>query len=284
MRWVANKAFPHPVLSPLPEKREERDYPHKEFELGCDLRVGVGNRPELTLTWSLSEESILSLIGKGRAIYAAEVSCQKTYLRRLLVSDQPSQQFNFKPGDFHEKTEISGYVACRKDIAEYHSDNFHEEFGGDTFRLLHGDVVAIDAPRAYWWDLELMKPVVTVFQLAAHEKVPANSFDLLWDEDKVQIRMRKKTKERFERMRSMRKMEAFLLNSVYLSAVTDTLRLMAEDGAQYQDKKWYRAIMHKIDERKIRLNNDANFVKIAQQLLELPLGRMLEAGEKHYEN
>lgn len=280
MRWVANKAFPHPVLSPFPEMREHRDYPHKEFELGCEFRVGSENRPELTLTWQLSEEYILSLIEKGQVSYAAEVSCQKTYLRRFLVSDQPEKVVAFGRGELHERTEISGYVVCRKDIAKYRSDNFHEEFGTDAFRLLHGDVVAIDSPKVYWWDLDFMKPVVTVFQLAEHDKVPANSFDLLWDEDKVQIRMRAKTKERFNTLRESRNMQPFLLNSVYLSALTDTLRLMADGGVEYQEKKWFRAIMYKIEEKDIRLDKDADFVKIAQQLLELPLGKMLETGEK----
>lgn len=285
MRWVENKAFPHPVLAPFPDIRAERDYPHKDFQMCCKFKVGAGNCPELTTHWRLSEESILALIEKGQAVYAAEVSCPKTYLRRLITSKEPTVSHTFGKGELHERTEISGYVVCRKGIPRHRSDNFHEEFGENAaFSLLQGDVVAIDKPQVFWWDLDFLKPIVSVFQLAEYDKVPTNSFDLLWDGDKITIRMRVKTKERFNRLRNMRGLDSFILNAVYMPALTETLRLMADGGGEYQNKKWYRAIEYKMREKDTRLEKDTDFYKLSQQLLEWPLGKMLDAGELHNES
>ena len=279
MRWVENKAFPHPVLSSA-ESPPNRDYVGKEFQAAYDFKVVANGGASLDIRCSLSEESIRRLIERERAAYAVEIYCPKTFLRCLLKSEKPQFAHTFERGELHERVELSSYVVCLQNVQKHCSKNFHWEFGENAeFNLSCGDVLAVGVPMVYWWDLEFLKPISTVFELEENSHTPADSFLLSWDSEKVKILMRGETKERFNQMRGDRRMKPFLLMSVYLAAVTEALRVMVDGGDEYQEKKWFRAINYKLDEKNIRLDKSSDFSKIAQQLLDWPLGKMLKAGE-----
>lgn len=282
MRWFENKAFPHPVLSPFSEMKE-RDYVSQDFQAACKFLVGPENCPVLKIRWDLREQSILKLIRDGQAVYAAEVYCPKTYFRCLLTSKQSEFAHTFGRGELHERTEVSAYVACLKQVQNHNSENFHEEFGENaSFALTRGDVMAIGLPSLFWWDLQLLKPLVSVFDLKEDPGTPANAFRFSWDEDYIQILMRPETKDRFNMLRGSAGMQPFAIASVYLSALTETLRIMAEEGTVYEDKKWYRAIMHGMKKKKINFGAKQDFTRMAQQLMDWPLGQMVTAGEGLY--
>ncbi len=278
MRWVENKAFPYPVLSST-ESPPNRDYVGKEFQAAYDFKVGGNGDALLDIDCKLSEKSIRRLIDKNKAAYAVEIYCPKTFLRRLLKSKQSQFTHTFEQGELHERVELSSYVVCLRNVRKHRSKSFHSEFGKNVdFNLSCGDVLAVGLPVVYWWDLEFRAPISTVFELEENSHAPVNSFLLTWDNEKVKILMRRETKERFNQMRRNRRMKPFLLMSVYLAAVTEALRMMA-DSNEYQEKKWFRAISYKLDEKNIPLDKASDFSKIAQQLLDWPLGKMLKASE-----
>ena len=279
MRWVENKAWPHPVLSST-ESPSNRDYVNKEFQSAYKFNITEDDSTTLNIRCNLSEESILRLIERELAAYAVEVYCQKTFLRRLFKSGQQKFKHKFARGELHGRVELSSYVVCLHDVREHSSKNLHSEFGKNAkFDFSRGDVLAVGKPDIYWWDNELLKPVSSVFELAPDPYAPANSFRLSWENEKVKILMQDETKNRFNTLRNHRTMP-FLLTSVYLIAVTETLRMMVGSDEQDREKRWFRAIEHKLNKQNIQLDDSSEFAKIAQQVIDWPLSKMLDAGEK----
>ena len=120
MKWVANKTFPHPVLS-SGSPASERDYVGREFQMNPDLQLLEDTSVQLQLEFALSEQSLLRLIEKNKAKYAAEVHCRRTYVRRLVSSKENKFSTTFQKGELHERVEISPYIVCTDNVKGHFS-------------------------------------------------------------------------------------------------------------------------------------------------------------------
>jgi len=269
MRFVPNKAFPHPVLSD-----DSDDYIGRKFQAALKFAIDRTNcNPSLHVQCRLSDESLSGLVRSNKAHYVVEIYCARTLLRRITKSNKPDFEIQFERGAVDGRVEINAFVACNKQVNAFHSDNFNPEFGtGASFNLEPGDVLAVQKPIYYWWDTEQVRPIGTVFELVESEQPKPGTFSVLWDEEKIQIRVRKDAMQGIESLRRTEEKKPMLLMSVYFPTLIETLRVMADPDADddHGEKKWFRAIQHKISEKGISLS-DSDFLKHAQELLGLPL-------------
>ena len=266
MKFAENKAFPYPVLS-----KSSDDYVGRAFQAAFKFEVSEEHQPVLHVCCTLSDEALEGLLQSGHAEFVIETYCSRTFLRRIDKSRKPVFQINFERGALHERVELNAFVVCTTSVSEFSSPNFNPEFGENaTFDIAPGDVLAVQAPAYYWWDVEQIRPIGTVFELVENSDPKDGSFTVSWEEDKVQIGMRQDDKNRFVAARETREKKPTLLMSVYFPALMETLRVMDAEDATYSSKKWYRAIQHKLDERKLELSPD-KILDAAQELLGMPL-------------
>lgn len=269
MRFVPNKAFPHPVLSD-----DSDDYVGRKFQAALKFAIDRTNcNPSLHVQCRLSDESLSGLVRSNKAHYVVEIYCARTLLRRITKSNKPDFEIQFERGEIDGRVEIHAFVACNKQVNAFHSDNFNSEFGTEaSFNLEPGDVLAVQKPIYYWWDTEQVRPIGTVFELVESEQPKPGTFSVFWEENKIQIRVRKDEKRGVESLLGTQDKKPMLFMSVYFPTLIETLRVMADSDAEavHGEKKWFRAIQHKIDEKGISLS-DSDFLKHAQELLGLPL-------------
>lgn len=268
MKFAENKAFPHPVLSEYSD-----DYIDREFQAAFRF---AGNADTggalLSVRCSISDEVLTALVQSGQAEFVIETHCQQTLLRRICKSREADFQIPFAKGDLHGRVELNAFVVCLDDMPAFSSPNFNSEFGKDvTFRLEPGNVLAVQSPVFFWWDIEQTRPIGAVFQLVDDDSLKPGAFSVFWEEQKIQIRMRREEKRRFETARGMSDKKPTLLMSVYLPTLMETLRVMAEPSGVHEDKKWFRAIQYKLDEKGESLSADSDFLRIAQELFGMPL-------------
>ncbi len=281
MRWIENKSFQHPVLmESVPA--ELRDYVAKSFQATTEFKLDNPESPELQISFALSEHSLKQLVEAGKANYAAEIYCPSTFLRRLRSTSRSSLACSFSKGELHERVEISSYVVCVKDISGHRSENLHHEFGKNAaFDLKKGDVLAVGKPQEYWWDLDFLKSISSIFVLEERSSVDPGLFELGFDSEKVRIMMHRKDIANFNAMREQALFRPFLLASVYLNALAETLRIMSSDEADiHGSRKWYRAVQYKLDQENLELDENSSCSEFAQRLLELPLAKMLSTSKE----
>lgn len=275
MKFVANKAFPYPVLSEYSD-----DYVNRAFQAALKFEVSEEGRPSLRIKCTVSDEGIAKLIKSARAEFAIEVNCSQTFLRRIKRSQEPEFQFAFEKGDLHGRVELNAFVICLDYIPKFISPNFNEEFGENpSFHLEPGNVLAVQNPVWYWWDTEQIQPISSVFELVESNQPSADSFMVSWEEQKIQVMMRKDEKIRFEAARKNASQKPFLLMSVYFPMLMQTLQMMAEPDSNIEEKKWFHAINYKLNEKQIELTCDSDFLEIAQKLLGMPLKGILPSVE-----
>ena len=271
MKILPNKTFPHPVLW-----RNADDYVRRQFQVAQKFSTGDDGCPVLEFNFTTNEESIGNLLRENIATYALEIYCSTTFLRKVFCTREKAGAVKFCKGQLYRRVEVTAFVVCTQDIEKYSSPNFNEEFGDVAFDMSPGDVLATSETKSWWWDTEFLAPLHSVFELVTNENTGAGMFAVDTTGDKVKIYMNNADKIRFEQLRHSSETKSVAM-FVYFSAVAEVLRQMKEvanDGGE--DKKWYRAIEHKLRGlgRDIDSSSADPFV-LAQELLRRPLQLIL---------
>lgn len=269
MKFIPNKAFPHPVLSTA-----SQDYKDADFQAAFQWK----DHKTLRVRCNLGDNSLRALVQSGKAGYAIEINCPWTFLRRIYKPKTQKSDFEiqFADGELHNRVELNAFVICNQRTGNFQSPNFNSEFGENaTFDLMPGDVLAQQETRYFWWNLGHIRPIGTVFFLVESDEPKPGTFLVSWEEEKILIQMRKSEKSQFEAARKTREKKPTLLMSVYFPVLVETLRIMAEEADDHMEKKWFQAIRYKLDEKSIVLSESSDFLKHGQELLGLPLKNIL---------
>ena len=275
MKWIPNKTFPHPVLSPV-ALPPDRDNVNREFQATLDLSPTTGEQAFcLTVHYALSEKSLLDLIAKGKAEYATEIHCRETFMRRLIRTDKTKNSINFEKGDLNNWVEVSSYVVCTTDkIKNHSSDTFHPEFGNNpSFPLNNGDVLAVVIPQRYFISPDPQRAMGTIFQLESSDQQEKGVFAINLEDDKIKIIMHKDDATIFQSLQRNKKAWPVLLSSVYLSAVCEALRIIQQGDEP--DAMWVGVVYNALKNENIEINSNSDLVKEAQKLLKNPISNML---------
>ncbi len=231
--------------------------------------------PVLSFNFMINEEHINELIKGRTATYVIEIYCPTTFMRRVFSTNEKQGEVLLKKGELYRRVEVNAFVVCAKTIKNYSSRNFNKEFGnGASFNLMPGDVLAAADTEIYYWDTECVAPLYSVFDLVAIDSMTEGMFEIDTDGDRVKIQMHQRDKSRFDQMRKSRELKPTTM-FVYFSAVAEVLRQMKDAESEGgKDKKWYRAIEHKVNEMGKALSSADPF-RLAQELLCRPLGLIL---------
>ena len=270
MKLLPNKTFPHPVLWGNAD-----DYVRRQFQAVLNFSVGDGDVPVLSFNFTLNEEHIIRLLDNKQATYALEVYCPTTFVRRVFCTNNKAGELALCKGDLYRRVEVNAFVICTQIVDGYSSPNFNGEFEISSFDLLPGDVLAATETEIYYWDTECVAPLHSVFDLVANDTIKAGMFAVDTDDDKVKIQLHSRDKARFDNMRQSREQKPLAM-FIYFSAVAEVLRQMKDIENGGEDKRWYRAIEHKLGEmgKDISLSSADPFM-LAQELLRKPLSLIL---------
>ena len=274
MKWIPNKTFPHPVLSPVAAS-SDRDYVNREFQATLDLSPTTGEKAfRLAVHYALSEKSLLDLIAKGKAEYATEIHCRETFVRRLIRTGETTDSIDFKKGDLNNWVEVSSYVVCTDKVHNHSSDTFHPEFGDNpSFPLTNGDVLAVCLPQKYFISPDPQRAMGTIFQLESSNQQEKGVFAINLEDDKIKIIMHKDDATVFQSLQHNKKAWPVLLSSVYLVAVCEALRRIQQE--EVPDALWVGVVYNALNHENIEINSNSDIVQEAQKLLKNPISNML---------
>lgn len=271
MKYISNKSFQYPVLSP-----DSDDYINCQFQATLQFSEikNVTDAPILRMHMELSDDSLRKLIAKGDAKYAVEVWCAKTFLRRIDTFSSGDFSLKFNCGDLHGKVEINPLIVCVKDVPNFYSNGFNKEFNRKHFDFKPGLVLATQPPELFYWDLEQSKPISSVFKLTQNSTIDCDTFGLSCEDDYVEIFVSPANYASFLQARNMRDKRPSLVMGVYFPVLVEVLRIMESQNGT-ESKKWSRCIADKLNQHNITLDKYSEFHVIAQTLLNNPLKHIL---------
>jgi hypothetical protein len=276
MKLDSKVRFPHPVLWV-----ETNDFAEKQFassiEIDESLKTG-----ELTVkyTHQIDEPAIVTLIESGAATTGFFITCMETYFSSLLATPYPSGRLQIPGGKLRGRVVVRPLVWSNNLVRDLHSSSLHVEFKDGISTIAGASVIALGEEFAVNVGREKLAKIESIFALTRIESVPVNQFEVLLEDEAIQIAASTPTYDRIHALRFTTHGKAFLLNAIYLPAVMSVLSSISEDDSLFEGKRWHRVFTATLDHLGIDRKSQ-DYLKNAQQLMRSPFGRVSSLAEVH---
>ena len=274
MRLDDHKAYPYPVI-----RETHDDYQNESFRAEPQFILGE-KTVKLTIDYDLSSRPIQREIEDGKASYLTVVSCRDTFFHQVYKTDKSKENLIEIDIDKLKGTvKVESFVYTLEDTS-IESININEEFlrgnsdGRPIFNYSKGNIIAQDNEYSFSVDIDLFKPLSSIFRLEVDEKLNKGEWDIFSDSEKVIIKVSREVKTIEEALTNDKFGKSILINSIYFSTVMHLIDLMKRDEDLIDKYLWARVI-------DLRMNlKDASYEKeayeLASILMDYPFSRLGE--------
>lgn len=263
--------FPNPVLI-----NNNMDYDNSSFDIIFENFSYDNDLLKLNLKYELECDSLTEFIKEGKAKVIIKIQSVGTPYREIFeFGGKQEMHINIKKNDLAKKISIEGYVIASDNIKNFHPSELNELFfRSQIFDIRKGDILALHPGYSLPLDSsELEGPVASIFQIIKNEELK-ESIDVILDTDteKINIHLNKMVYESYIKIRSQKVLDKYLAAAIVLPALTEALYYIASDEQNpdkpsgYEDKRWYRQIKNKIEEKKLSFE-EKSMTSVASSLL-----------------
>ncbi len=263
--------FPNPVLI-----NNNMDYDNSSFDIIFENFSYENDLLKLNLKYELECDSLTEFIKEGKAKVIIKIQSVGTPYREIFeFGGKQEMHINIKKNDLAKKISIEGYVIASDNIKNFHPSELNELFfRSQIFDIRKGDILALHPGYSLPLDSsELEGPVASIFQIIKNEELK-ESIDVILDTDteKINIHLNKMVYESYIKIRSQKVLDKYLAAAIVLPALTEALYYIASDEQNpdkpsgYEDKRWYRQIKNKIEEKKLSFE-EKSMTSVASSLL-----------------
>lgn len=267
MKLSSNMLFAHPVLSAA-----STDYSDATFEVTFALESNA-DVLNITSNGTMTCPELHSLLDDGSAGFGFYLICPRTYHNRLVETTMAERTHRFTLSDYFGTVVIQPVLWSKELCTGWHSPRLHAEYGG-AVSLPSAAVLAIGERRRFSVDRQRLRPIESIFSLAARDELPHGQFSVDVEDDKIAIHAHSKTKEVVEEFRNNPRGRQVLLNSVYFPAVMHVLSEVSKDSTRLGDRTWFRIFEAKCSAIGIDLDRPEPLAD-AQRLLNLPFLKLV---------
>lgn len=238
-----------------------------EYQFGIDLKQG--------------NKDIAQLVNEGKAEYACEVTCRRTFLRRCYKSSTPHFDITLGRTEVNGRIEFQCFIATCQSIPNYSNDDFNEDYHGFTFDLETGDMLAV-FPLA-WWNTNVKFDKLYAAGSFMQIVEAGDGIDKTWfnlNDDRILIELPHDLFVQYQRIGNS------FPEVIHSSLVHNALVYALSNLSEYQEsgKLWADSLQLRLAELHVltsELKNDMSLVyKAADMLLQDPYKRMLDSLEK----
>ena len=262
--------FPHPLLSAV-----RSDYTEGEFSLSMDHQSSDATDFIFNLSYKLFCEGLTSLVSEGKVKVIVKVFSSATTYRTMHEFLSPSNicTVNIGKTKVAKTISIQAFIVATRPIKAFSLPEHNPlYFSGASFDLRKGDILAESIIyEVKLDDSELQKPLSSIFQISqldeATESITAN-----YSDEKIRIFLSPKLYQVYHNLRRKNEFRRYLSAVIVLPALVEALNYVStdpgEDGENFEDKRWYRAINENLRRLNIDLETtDSSMVTVANLLL-----------------
>lgn len=150
---LIDASFPYPVLSPNTDDVSFTTCSYTP-EVVYDK---VNHKYDIGVSIDIDDPYIIDLIEQGYAVFAMEVKCDGTRLVRRESGSDPNLAMPIEEGNLKGNVEINFTVTAIKHIESYCNPRAHEDFGGQSFTIEPGEVLAYLGTEVLATDIKYSK-------------------------------------------------------------------------------------------------------------------------------
>jgi len=278
MNITLRGSYPHPVL-------DASDDVDASFEVFNTFFAPSVDDVEVKFQVRMTEPLIQRLLERGYARYSFRWSCSSTITTGELDAhvhqhhaDSTTYIGWIDQQAIRGTVRIEFRIVATQPLDQYRLDSQHADYGGASFNLLPGDVLAdggfleFEAEKLYD---PLAPPVGSCFRFVADASVKRGLRVRFHEDDHVLVTFPAHLLQGFGMLRNRQDLQISL---VVLPALMETISYIRENEAagdqkeDLTDRKWYTAVMRLMESA--RLHGGSPF-ELAQEILGNPLDTTL---------
>lgn len=280
---ITNRLYTYPVLS-----NDKDDYKTSFFEAKVTAESSDINNFKLDFICRVTNKEIRDLMLYGKsAEYVIHIECPTTSYRKVIKGDVTGTfSYQIPYNKLNGKVEIVAFILATKDIKEFYSSDWNEDFDGLTFDIPRGSVLAyenLDDYIIFKDDNDLMRSssIFSVYRRTTDETKPAV---VELNDNRIKIGLCTKEYNLYNKYAAIEETRHIVNALVVLPAlvyVFEELRQVDSEDA-YKDKKWYislaKAYQKKgIDIKTVLIDETKTSYECAQEAMELPITSALSS-------
>lgn len=263
-----NLKFPYPVLGHSDDVDNTWGCTYTTI---CDEEY-ITFKVDVTNSFS----SLVDLIDDHKAVYACEVQCSYTFMRKVFTSDQPTFEINIARNEIRNFVELTMYVIVTESTPMYQSSAFKKVVQDNIKffpRLEVGEILAI--LPTYTLPVDIDYSTINKQPIVELRKSNDDFVRTEYERDIIQVMLPDKLFMQLNNMKDNSSYLSIFHSSFITNALLEAIPHMRDEACK--NKQWSKKIHLLIDSDPKFDNLDPKYdtSKLVQLLLENPYMRMI---------
>jgi len=270
---LKQRTFPYPVVG-------NGDDVDAAFQAPIEVHRR-GESFDVEIQCMMNSRSLEKLIDKKQASHGLHVECSKTLYRSLMplrVRNGRSKA-SISAHDISGSVELNVVIYAKSEIPKYRVENAHPDYGRKAFFVSQGDFLAIAEGHHFDADIrrDMLRSIDSIMSVRARDDDGAEMYADL-NGDKIIIFLSKNNFEAYKSLKQDTMFPSLATQAIVLPVLIDAIQQVSASRSEYEGLRWANNLLLRLDHKNLSL--ETNPVELAQQLLEMPLDRLLTAYQK----
>lgn len=276
----SNISYPYPVLSAF---NDDIVPALDQSDFSAELEVANNGDYKVSFKLSFSNTCISRLIEEGYAEYAVEVDCASTLFRRCIKQDNGNYEIILPHNSVSGRVVFKPFVIAKKEI-DYKNENFHPDYGENSFPISCGDVLVVfnDFDYDFSINYEQLRAFTSIMHIRKAESESQTEIRYFTDTEKIVIELPVDKFNSYQQFKNDTRYTAAIHASLAQNALLSIL--LQEENWEVDDHTplWKRTIVYRVNHddtlqisgRRINLSEKEELVQLAYLILGDPIARM----------
>lgn len=273
---LSTRSYPHPVLG------NGDDVPGAAFQAAYDYSSDK-QYYYITATIACSSKTLKKLIEQGRACYVLHVECSNTMYRQAFEFAEEQKRFPIPASGLNDDVEVNTFVRATRDLTDYRIEGAHTEYGGSTFQISAGDILAIGEGQVFTAETsaDSLRRIGSIMVIEKSSVSGDHPMDAEFSGDKIRILLCERDFDAYSKLKSVPSLTSHLTTTIVLPVLLEALHYVKDNSEGLQTLGWYRNLQRRME--MLNLVDEQEMLKKAQLLLEMPIRRALASAEQYAE-
>lgn len=278
----SNISYPYPVLSSF---NDDIVPMLDQSEFFAEIEVMNNGDYKVSFNLSIIDRCINNLILQGDAEFAVEVDCVSTLFRRCIKQDNGKYEIILPHDAVSGRVVFNPFVIAKNDF-DYKNENFHPDYGVNSFPIERGDVLVVFDNFEYDFsiDYEKLRAFTSIMHIRKAANEEQQEIRYFSNEDKIVIELPVDKFISYQQFKNDTRYTAAIHASLAQNALLSVL--LQEESWEPDDLNplWKRTIIYRVNHdntllisgRKVDLYEKEDLVQLAYLLLGDPVNRMFD--------
>lgn len=275
---IRRRLYPYPVLSDFTD-----DYINSSF--GMEVLVEKGIREiNFNVSLKLVNDEMQQMINEGTMEYVVHIECPQTCYRTIIKTNIPEIKKNIPESRVNGRITVCSFIVAKKDIQNFSSNFFNEDYSGISFTLHKGNIAAIGGQVNIdiIKDTEELSKVPSIFTICRSAEDTDEHMKIDINNDKITIILCSKSFSEYKILSAMPSMLPVLHSILIVPTLIYVFETLKKDGFNdFKELRWFRSVERTLKKNGFILNeellNSNPSYELAQKTLDMPINRAFDS-------